>query len=67
MDRFTELVATMRSAQKKYFAKREQAMLDECKRAEREVDREIEKRYSKLQPGLFDEGEMLGGELGGGS
>ncbi len=44
---FRALVRRMRSAQRRYFAKRDN--LDEAKALEREVDREAEE-----QPSLFD-------------
>lgn len=54
-DQFMQKVAKMRRLQKDYFRHRDPLALQACKKAEREVDAELEniEKKEKQQPKLF--------------
>ena len=49
MNQFTEKVAEMRRLQKKYFSERSSMVLQQCKKAEKEVDLELA-RIAQAKP-----------------
>jgi hypothetical protein len=55
VDSFRVLVQNMRTAQKRWFKLRDQKALEDAKRLEREVDRELERdMVPSRTPSLFD-------------